>query len=117
MAAARLDAMAADEIWSQASDTGGFRVRIAIASFLATAVLLGFVIGQLLRIGRLGRRSRRRTPAGTPIGAPLGSRPTHYPTRYPSRDSARTSRGTLADQPVRMARRVRPEPKEGDKSS
>jgi hypothetical protein len=117
MAAARLDALAADVVWSQASDTGGFRVRIAIASFLVTAVVLGFVIGQLRRIGRLGRRSRRRAPAGKSIGAPLGSRPTHYPTRYPSGDSARTSRGTLADQPVRMARRVRPEPKEGDKSS
>jgi hypothetical protein len=113
MAAARSRALAADEAWSAASDSGGFRVRVAIASFLVAAVILGFVISQLRRIGRLGRRSRRRALAGSPTGG----RPSHYPTRYPTPGSRRGSRGTLADQPVRMARRIRAEPKEGDESS
>ncbi len=117
MASARVDALAADVAWTGAADNGGFRVRIAIATALVTAVLLGFVLSQLRRIGRLGRRSRRRARTAIPLGAPVSARPRHYPTRYPAPGSARTSRGTLADQPVRMARRVRPEPKEGDESS
>lgn len=113
MATARSQALAADLAWSAASDTGAFRVRVAIASFLVAAVILGFVIGQLRRIGRLGRRARRRSLSGPATG----SRPLSYPARYPARGSGRGSRGTLADQPVRMARRVRAEPKEGDESS
>jgi hypothetical protein len=105
MSTARDDALAADEAWSQAADTGGFRVRTVLAAVLVGGVLLGFLVVQLRRVGRLGRRARRAALART------GRRP--GPTRYP----ARTARGTLADQPVRMARRVRPGPEEGDHPS
>jgi len=93
MVAARSQALAADLAWSAASDTGGFRVRVAIASFLVAAVILGFVIGQLRRIGRLGRRARRRALSGPAIG----SRPLHYPTRYPARGSGRGCRSRDGD--------------------
>ncbi len=95
LGAARDDALAADTAWSQADDVGSFRVRVTIASLLVAGVLLGYVILQLRRLGRLGRRARRRAMmAGSRHG----------------------SRGTLAHQPVRMARRIRPGPDEGDKS-
>jgi hypothetical protein len=112
MVTARDQALAADEAWSQASDTGGLRIRIAIASLLAAAVALGYVISQLRRLGRLGRRGRRRVSHRR---GPVPVRPVARSAgaaRYP----ARSSRGTLADQPVRMARRVRPDPEEGDQS-
>jgi hypothetical protein len=98
-------ALAADEAWSQAGDTGGFRVRISFASLLVGSVLLGFLVSQLRRLRHLRRPARRRAAARAARGGP--------PARYP----ARSSRGTLADQPVRMARRVRPGPEEGDESS
>lgn len=93
LTAARDNALAADAIWSQADDGGSFRIRVTLASILVAGVLLGYVIVQLRSIRRFGRRARRR--AGT---ARLAQRP----------------RGTLAHQPVRMARRVRPGPDEGD---
>jgi hypothetical protein len=95
LAAARVHALAADAAWSQAGDTGGFRIRIGLASVLIALVLLGYVIVQLRSIGRFGRQARRR-------GAAAGS--------------GRRSRGTLAHQPVQMARRIRPGPDEGDQS-
>jgi hypothetical protein len=108
MATARAQALAADEAWSDAADSGSFRIRIAIASLLVAAVLLGFIVVQLRRIGQLGRRARRPSKAESARRVD----PLRYPVRYPARDS----RGTLADQPVRMARRVRPAQGEGDKS-
>ena len=105
MVAARDRALAADEAWSQAADTGSFRARVAVASLLVAAVVLGFLVSQLRRLRRLGRRHR-----------PGAVRVTYHPRRGPVRRSARGSRGTLADQPVRMARRVRPGPEEGDHS-
>ena len=108
MATARAQALAADEAWGDASDAGGFRIRIAIASLLVAGVLLGFVVVQLRRIGQFGRRVRRPSRAQSARRVD----PLRYPVRYPARDA----RGTLADQPVRMARRVRPGPGEGDKS-
>jgi hypothetical protein len=98
-------ALAADEAWSQAGDTGGFRVRISFASLLVGSVLLGFLVSQLRRLRHLRRPARRRAAARAARGGP------------PARSPARSSRGTLADQPVRMARRVRPGPEEGDESS
>jgi len=117
MTAAQNDALAADEAWSQASDAGGSRVRIAIASLLVALVLLGFVISQLRRIGRLGRPARR-TAESLPA-APVRERreAIRRPAPYPARDLAHSPRGTLPNQPVRMARRVRVDPKEGGKSS
>jgi hypothetical protein len=108
MVAAREQALAADDAWSQAEDVGGFRIRIALASLLVLAVVLGYFVSQLRRIGRLGRPGRRR-PARA-VTRPVARR--GGPARYP----AGGSRGTLADQPVRMARRVRPDPEEGDES-
>ncbi len=90
---ARNDALAADAIWSQADDIGSFRIRVGIASILVSGVLLGYVIVQLRSIGRFGRRARRRARTA---------------------GSGRPPRGTLAHQPVRMARRIRPGPDEGD---
>lgn len=113
MVTARARALAADEAWSQASDTGGVRVRIALASLLVAGVLLGFVVSQLRRIRRLGRRTRRAALAGTPVRRG----PAHYSVRDPTRHPRQISRGTLANQPVRMARRVRAAPEEGDESS
>ena len=104
MNAARSAALAADEAWSQAPDTGSFRIRVSLAALLVLLVLIGFVVSQVRRVRRFRRRGRHLAPAG-----PARGRPISYP--------ARTSRGTLADQPVRMARRVRPGPEEGDESS
>ena len=108
MVAARNDALAADDAWSQAGDVGGFRIRIALASLLVLAVALGYVVSQLRRIGRMGRRGRRRVARSSVVPAARRAGAARYP--------ARSSRGTLADQPVRMARRVRPDPEEGDQS-
>lgn len=105
MVAARDRALAADEAWSQAADTGGFRARVAVATLLVAAVVLGYLISQLRRLRRLGRRHR-----------PGAVRVAYHPRRGPVRRSARGSRGTLANQPVRMARRIRPGPEEGDQS-
>ena len=117
MATAQNDALAADVAWSQASDAGGSRVRLAIAGLLVALVLLGFVISQLRRIGRLGRPARRT--AATLASAPVPERreAKRLVAPYPARDLAHSSRGTLANQPVRMARRVRVDPKKGGKSS
>ncbi|HLY14974.1 MAG TPA: hypothetical protein VKR24_11545, partial [Candidatus Limnocylindrales bacterium] len=129
MTAAQDDALAADVTWGQASDTGGFRVRIALASLLVALVLLGFVISQLRRIGRLGRPARKvarnvavaqpslPVPPPAPTPAPAQRDVIRRPAPYPARDLAHRPRGTLANQPVRMARRVRVDPKEGGKSS
>jgi hypothetical protein len=105
MVAARDRALAADEAWSQAADTGGFRARVAVATLLVAAVVLGYLVSQLRRLRRLGRRHRQ--------GA---VRVAYHPRRGPVHRSARGSRGTLANQPVRMARRIRPGPEDGDQS-
>ncbi len=108
MVSARAQALVADEAWTDASDTGSFRIRVTIASLLVGLVVLGFIVVQLRRIGRFGQRMR-------PSARAAASRrvdPLRYPVRYP----ARHARGTLADQPVRMARRIRPAPGKGDKS-
>ena len=112
MVTARAQALAADEAWSQAADTGGMRLRIALAALLVAAVCLGYLISQLRRLGRFGRRGQRRVSHRRgPVPVRLAARSAGA-ARYP----ARSSRGTLADQPVRMARRVRPDPEEGDQS-
>ncbi len=99
LAAARDDALAADTAWSQADDTGSFRIRLAVALVLVAAVVFGFAVIQLRRLGRVGRRASQR--AGQRVRTTgLGPRP----------------RGTLGHQPVRMARRIRPGPDEGDQS-
>jgi hypothetical protein len=95
LGAARSQALAADTVWSKADDAGSFRIRIGLASILVALVLLGYVIVQLRSIGRFGRQARRR-------GQSAGS--------------GRRARGTLAHQPVQMARRIRPGPDDGDHS-
>ncbi len=111
MVVARVQALAADDAWSQAADIGSLRIRVALAVLLVTLVLIGYAISQLRRLGRLGRGARHgRRPIGRQAGGPPAR--SAGAGRYP----ARTSRGTLADQPVRMARRVRPDPEEGDKA-
>lgn len=105
MSTARDRALAADEAWSQASDAGGFRVRVALATLLIAVVLLGYLVSQVRRLRRFGRRGQRRVSPGS-----------DDPGGDPARRSARSSRGTLANQPVRMARRIRPGPEDGDDS-
>ena len=105
MATARSDALAADVAWSAAADTGSLRIRISLAVLIVVLVFVGFVVSQIRRVGRFRRRGRRLATSRPSRGA--------APLRYP----ARSSRGTLANQPVRMARRVRPGPEEGDDSS
>ncbi|MGH2513738.1 MAG: hypothetical protein ACRDGQ_13765, partial [Candidatus Limnocylindrales bacterium] len=95
LVAARDRALAADSSWSQADDQGSFRIRIALATILVAAVLLGYLIAQLRRLGRLGSRARGRVRAAR---------------------SADRRRGTLGHQPVPMARRIRPGPDDGDQS-
>ena len=105
MATAQRAALAADEAWSQADDTGSLRIRVSLAVLLVVLVFVGFVFSQVRRVRRFRRRGRRLATAGPGRGTAQ--------LRYP----ARSSRGTLADQPVRMARRIRPGPEEGDDSS
>jgi hypothetical protein len=54
MVVAREQALAADDAWSQAADVGSLRVRVALATLLVTLVLIGYVVSQLRRLGRLG---------------------------------------------------------------
>ncbi len=102
LATARDRALAADSAWSQSADAGGFRIRVTIAAILVAAVALGYVLIQLRRLGRLGQRGRRALAA--------------RPTRRPVDRFGRSSRGTLANQPVRMARQIRPGPEDGDEA-
>ncbi len=91
LAAARDHALAADTAWTQADEDGSFRIRLTVALVLVAAVVGGYLILQLRRLGRAGQRART---AG----------------------SGQRQRGTLGHQPVRMARRIRPGPDEGDQS-